>query len=199
MIRAVAERDRRGGGRASAAALVLVATLALAAEARAQTAPAPPPAYGVTTYSQPGSATVIVAPQPAPAMPAPRLVSEERSASIRGLWLPGLIVLPVAWISTWSTATSELEGDGATYSWIPVVGPWLMLTTDLGGSEALAVVSGIAQGAAAIMLVLGLSLRRTWTETYYVVDPPGGGAPIRLSWSASPIREGGVGSATLRF
>ena len=85
------------------------------------------------------------------------------------------------------------SGDAATFSWIPIVGPWLMLSQDLFGYEAPVVISGIVQGAAAILIILGVSLRRTWTETEYVVDQQ----PVRVSFDASPMEGGGFASVTV--
>lgn len=134
-----------------------------------------------------------------PIAPAPmqgRMVEVERSTSIRALWLPGLIALPIAWISTWTAASSYLDGDALTYSWIPVIGPWLMLTQDLNGGEAGFIISGVIQGVAALMIVLGVSLRRSWTETQYVVEPAPG-VRARVTFDAIALPGGGVVGAQL--
>ena len=159
------------------------------------------PAYGgasapTQTPAQPGQVVVAVAPGGPGApivMPRARAVEVERSESIRALWLPGLIALPVAWLSTWTAASTYFVGDALTYAWIPVIGPWLMLTQDLNGYEAPVVISGIVQGAATLMIVLGLSLRRTYTATEYVLEPP----PI--TFDVAPMPGGGYGSVTVRM
>jgi hypothetical protein len=163
-------------------------------------APAAPPGYvgmpaspGHASHPPPtsGAAAPIgvyqVTPGAAIAPPAVRArrVEVERSEAIRGLWLPALIVLPVAWVTTWTLSSSAFEGDALTYSWIPVVGPWLMLSQNTGGHEAGIIVSGVVQAAATLALVLGLTLRRTWVEHEYVIEPVAG-ARIRLDAISLP-------------
>lgn len=153
-----------------------------------QTAPYGAAPYGATVY-QP------IAPPPqavpiAPPSPQARLVPVEHSASIRGLWLPGLIVLPITWVTTWTISTSAFEGDAATYSWIPIIGPWLMLTQDLYGADAGVIISGVVQGLSALALVLGLSIKRTWIEQEYVIEPASG-ATARLRIDAISLPGGG--------
>lgn len=152
------------------------------------------PGYGASAYGAqaPAQGQMVVAGAPIGA-PRARAVEVERSESIRALWLPGLIALPVAWLSTWTAASTYFVGDALTYAWIPVIGPWLMLTQDLNGYEAPVVISGIVQGAATLMIVLGLSLRRTYTATEYVLEPP----PI--TFDVAPMPGGGYGSVTLRM
>ncbi|MDQ3035500.1 MAG: hypothetical protein M3Y87_24050 [Myxococcota bacterium] len=178
----------------------------------APSAPVPAPSpYGAPTYGVPPDAAAPYGSRPygsrpygyAPLAPPPRaapiappttqarLVPVEHSASIRGLWLPGLIVLPVAWVTTWTISSSAFEGDAATYAWIPVIGPWLMLTQDLGGNDAGIIVSGVVQGLSALALVLGLSIKRTWTEQEYVIDPATG-ATARVTFDAISLPGGGL-------
>lgn len=142
------------------------------------------PAYGAPAQAQPVA--------PVGVMPRARAVEVEHSESIRALWLPGVIALPVSWLLTWTTASTYFVGDALTYAWIPVIGPWLMLTQDLNGFEAPVVISGIVQGAATLMIVLGVTLRRTWTSTEYVVDPS-------ISFDLAPTPGGGYGSVTVRM
>lgn len=207
----------------TSAAVALAVALAAPVSARAQTGdPHAPPGYetqrptvvpaapyGYEQYgAQPGYATtapqgqtvlVVAQPiqaQPAQAMPPMERVPVERSASIRGLWLPGLIVLPVAWVTTWTVSSSVFEGDAATYSWIPVLGPWLMLTQDLNGAESGIILSGVVQGVAALALVLGLTIRRTWTEYEY---RPAGGGTARISLDALTLPGGGMVGARIEL
>jgi hypothetical protein len=199
-----------------AGAAITIATITAAAPASAQTgAPATPPGYetprATSPYGYPApqygtapyGATVYqpIAPPPQAAPIAPpstqaRLVPVEHTSSIRGLWLPGLIVLPVTWVTTWTIASSAFEGDAATFAWIPIVGPWLMLTQDLYGSEAGVIVSGVVQGLAALALILGLSIKRTWVEEEYVIDPEAG-VTARLRFDAISLPGGGMLGAQL--
>lgn len=157
----------------------------------------PPAAYGPPTQ------TVVVLPyapatQLSPTSPQMHPVQVERSESIRALWLPGVIALPIAWLSTWTAASTYFEGDALAYSWIPVIGPWLMLTQDLNGLEAAVIISGVVQGAATLMIVLGLALRRTWIATEYVVEPiPGQQAHV--SFDAIGLPGGGMLGARVRM
>lgn len=103
---------------------------------------------------------------------APQVQTVERSASIRGLWLPGLIALPISYVITWSVASATLSpgSDAVSYAFIPLVGPWLVLTGDANGGEGFYVAMGLIQDVAALCLILGLSIRQTWTETVFVAD-----------------------------
>lgn len=150
--------------------------------------------YGAAPYGAAPYAPIAPPPQAAPIAPPTtqaRLVPVEHSESIRGLWLPGLIVLPVAWVTTWTISSSAFEGDAATYSWIPVIGPWLMLTQDLYGNDAGIIISGVVQGLSALALVLGVAIKRTWTEQEYVIDPETG-ATARVTFDAISLRGGGM-------
>ncbi|UJR86930.1 hypothetical protein [Sandaracinus amylolyticus] len=165
----------------------------------------PPPSYGYEQPSQPtdpGAAYGNVAPAApygtpvAPPAARARRVPVERSETIRGLWLPGLIVLPIAWVTTWTVSTTVFFDDAATFSWIPVIGPWLMLTQDLNGYEAGIVVSGVVQGLAALAIVLGLTIRRTYTDYEYVMEPAPG---ARLTIDAITLPGGGMIGARLEI
>jgi hypothetical protein len=147
------------------------------AGARAQTSEAttstatstePPAVY---VYTPPGYGTGVAQPT-APMMRTPQVQTVERSASIRGLWLPGLIALPISYVITWSVASATLSpgSDAVSYAFIPLVGPWLVLTGDANGGEAFYVAMGLIQDVAALCLILGLSIRQTWTETVFVAD-----------------------------
>ncbi len=215
--RAVSRARTDGAGGTAATLLALACVVTSVSPAAAQTgAPEVPPGYATPPPSDP----LIVQPQPAgpqivrsqplvvvpayapPIVPVasppvrPQTIVVERSESIRALWLPGVIALPIAWISTWTSASSVFEGDALTYAWIPLIGPWLMLTQDLNGYEAGFVVLGVVQGAAALMMILGLTLRRSWTETQYVVDPIQG---ARVSFDAIALPGGGVAGVQLQL
>lgn len=155
---------------------------------------APPPSYGYgQVVPQPGAP--VYAPT-APAATQARRVPVERTETIRGLWLPGLIVLPIAWVTTWTVASSAFYGDAVTFSWIPVVGPWLMLTQDLNGNEGGAIFAGVVQGAATLAILLGLTIRRTYTDYEYVIEPVPG---ARLRLDALTLPGGGMIGASLEM
>lgn len=162
-----------------------------------QTTSTPPPSYGygdvAPTY--PGATYAPYGPVAPPPTRA-RRVEVERTESIRGLWLPGLIVLPIAWVTTWTISTSAFYGDAATFSWIPVIGPWLMLTQDLNGNEAGIVVSGVVQGLASLAILLGLTIQRTYTDYEYVIEPAPG---ARLRLDAISLPGGGMIGASLEM
>lgn len=183
---------------ASLGSLVSLLALVFAPSVVAAQVPPPPATYGgsgtivVPDYGTTAGPSVGVV-TPAVAVPQPRLVTEERSSSIKGLWLPGMIVLPVAWVMTWSIATAAFpESETASLAWVPVIGPWLMLGTDVNGAEGGIILSGVVQGIATLALVLGLSIRRTRTVQHYVIDPPGGGPPITVSFGGGPMQDGGA-------
>lgn len=156
--------------------MVALLAIGFALPVEAQTeVPRPPPGYETSAYtSSIGVST-------------PRLMPVERTSTIRGLWLPGLIVLPVAWLTTMTISSSAFEGDAASYAWIPVVGPWLMLTQDLNGNDAGVIVSGIVQGLSTLAIILGLSIKRTWIEQEYVIDE-NSGARLRFGWNGVQIQ-----------
>lgn len=190
--------------------VVMFGNALVAAPSHAQTgAPQVPPGYepAQPTPYDARPAPYGAQPQPAPparvlplAPPVPqaRLVLVERTGSIRGLWLPGLIVLPVAWVTTWTVSSSAFVGDAATFSWIPVIGPWLMLTQDLNGNDAGIILSGVVQGVSALALILGLSIKRTWTEQEYVIDPATG-ATARVTFDAISLPGGGLAFARVEL
>jgi hypothetical protein len=190
--------------------MVSLVVIGIVLPAEAQTGvPQAPAGYETATYpyasstSAPRAAVPYVVVPNAPnefasttAAPVPRLVSVERTSTIRGLWLPGLIVLPIAWLTTMTVASSTFEGDAASYAWIPVVGPWLMLTQDLNGNDAGVIVSGIVQGLSTLALVLGLAIKRTWVEQQYVIDQNSG---ARLRFDAISLPGGGLAGLQIQL
>jgi len=168
-----------------------------------------PPGYGD------GSATVVVpatapptTPTTSPTSPAPggyvaayrasgtvgltaptaHMETRTRETSIRELWIPGLIALPASWLLTWTIASTALPlyGDAIEMSYIPLIGPWLMLTQPLNGYEGFSVAMGIVQDVAAVMLILGLVLRETVEEQVWVMADLGEGRRLTFDASAGP-------------
>ncbi len=166
----------------------------------------PPPGYG-QPYQQPYQQPQPYYVQPQPVAPAqPRYV--ERSESIPGLLVSGVIILPVSWVLTWSVTTATLDSsrdiDYWAWSWVPIIGPWFMLgqgddatwgrglnESEVGG----AIFAGIAQATGLLLIILGAAIRRTVrVQTYALGDDEH--AP-QLSFSAAPVEGGGVLGATL--
>lgn len=114
----------------------------------------PPPGYGQQYPQQQQYAQ--------PAQPV------QRTENIKALWIPGLIILPLSYILTFTIALSDFPDAGLDYhleSLIPLVGPWLMLGDANTGTESVfALIMGIAQLAGLIMIITGLTVRRTVTE-----------------------------------
>lgn len=109
--------------------------------------------------------------------PTPHLETRTRQTSIRALWIPGLIALPASWLLTWSISSTALPlyGDAIEYSFIPVIGPWLMLTQPLNGYDGFAIAMGLVQDTAAILLILGLVLREEVEDQVWVMADLGEG------------------------
>jgi hypothetical protein len=117
--------------------------------------PYTPPGYSLTVPSTPVSAvsgTAVVREA------TPRIETQ----SIRGLWVPGLVGLPVSYVMTWVVAnlTLPLGSSGVDLAYVPVLGPWLVLGQGLnGGDEAFYVTMGVMQSMSLVCLVLGLAIR----------------------------------------
>src|SRR4051812_19209844 len=124
MERGTASMCLRAPGGKTAAAIVLIGSLWLAAASASaqQGAPQAVAPYYPAGYVAPPSMTATYV---APTLPeyAPR------TTSIRGLWIPGLIGLPVAYVATWVNASLSFAAgsDGVNAAFIPLAGPWLVL------------------------------------------------------------------------
>lgn len=167
----------------------------------------PPPGYG-QPYVQPQPYY-----QPQPVAPAqPRYV--ERTESVPGLLVSGVVILPVSWVLTWTMTTATLgeacdpitgacrDIDYWLWSWVPLVGPWFMLGQGDDGARGLneaevggAILAGITQLAGLTLIILGAAIRRTVrVATYALGDDER--AP-ELSFTAAPLEGGGALTATL--
>lgn len=158
----------------------------------------PPPGYGQYPQQPPVYGQPYQQPYYAPPPRQPMYV--ERDTSTHALWVPGVILLPLSWVLTWTSAVATQPGssrdiDYMLFSWIPVAGPWFMLGQDdnrpLNGAEiAGALLSGIAQVGSIVLIILGLSIRqrvRTMVmgenrgpEIDFTVIPTEGGAQVGL-------------------
>lgn len=166
----------------------------------------PPPGYG---QQQPYYGQPYQQPQPyyapQPVQPAqPRYV--DREESITGLWVSGVIILPVSWVLTWTTATATLDSsrdiDYWLWSWIPIVGPWAMIAQGDDGSRALngeeiagAAIAGVAQIAGLAMIILGATIKRTVRVATYALD--GSERAPELTLGVAPTLGGGMLTAEL--
>ncbi len=164
----------------------------------------PPPGYTygqptyAPTYGQPAYAQPVYAQPGYPTYPAPvrQVRYEQRETTIKGLWIPGAIIFGASWALTGSVASIRLNTDYATYAWIPLVGPWLMLSVAGSDDEiAGALLGGITQVAGLTMFALGLALHETVRVAVYSLgDDPR--AP-QLALSVQPALAGGMATVTL--
>lgn len=100
-----------------------------------------------------------------PPAPAPRVGDEQRAVG-NTLWVTGLSVLGASWALTGITSTTLVKvanaRDVTIYeSWIPVVGPWIMVGDSRGFDTtqmALTITSGIVQTLACAAFIAGLVL-----------------------------------------
>lgn len=204
MTRGLASRCLRALGGAAPALIAAIWLAPCGSSAQAGT-PYTPPGYGTAAptvvVATPAPAVVtapVVVAAPAPAVTTTATTTYDRpTQSIRGLWIPGLIGLPISWVVTWATAnTSMPASEGNALAYIPLVGPWLVLTDqNAHGNAPLYVAMGIVQDLSALCLVLGLAIRIPAPETRVSL---GEGLPA-LALRATPTATGGALSATIQF
>ena len=165
----------------------------------------PPPGYGQPSYGQPspgqpGYAQPNGQPQYAPTYQAPpRQVSYvDQETSIKGLWIPGIIVFGVSYVLTSSLSALSFAPDYASFALIPLVGPWVMLSVPgLNEDEiAGAILGGVAQLAGVTMFLLGLTLRQTVRVAVYSFDDRDERAP-RLALDVLPATAGAMFGVTV--
>lgn len=130
--------------------------------------------------------------------PQPRQVRHvERETSVKGLWIPGIIIFGASWALTATVASSFAVGDYALFAWIPLVGPWLMLGPAADDEQVgAALASGIIQLAGATMFLLGLTLRQTVRVAEHSFDERDERAP-RLAFDLLPAPAGAMVGMTL--
>jgi hypothetical protein len=156
----------------------------------------PPPGYG-QPYPQPAQQPHA---QPyAPTYQQRQVRYVERQATIKGLWIPGIIIFGVSYGLTASFGQLGPDADYRTWTAIPLIGPWVALgTCELCNDDAVtgAVLGGVGQAAGLTMFILGLTLRRTVRVATYSFDEDDARAP-QLALDALPLPGGGRIGLTL--
>jgi hypothetical protein len=120
---------------------------------------------------------------------SPEAAPNDRHGLGEALVISGVSVLAGTWVLTGATATTLVvftNGRTATLveSWIPVVGPWIMVGDSValdGGQLALAVISGVLQAAGLAATIAGIVL----------LNEPGNSAPL-ASLSIAPMAGNGT-------
>ena len=181
----------RAPGGTPAAAIVVIGSLWLAASTASAQSGSPylPVGYVQTTQS---TGTYV-----APTLPAqPMTTYTPRTTSIRELWIPGLVGLPVAWVATWVNASLSFSAgsEGVNTAFIPIAGPWLVLASQ-HADVGYYVTTGLVQDISLICLVLGLVIRVPEPSARIAL----GDTPATLRVSATPTATGGAFSASLQF
>lgn len=119
--------------------------------------------------------------------PPPRVelpVVEEQTRELRGLWIPGALILGAGWIASGvATLASDSDAMARGLGFLPVLGPWIQL--ERGGNDPLLTlslwVSGIAQAAGLAMTVIGASVRRRVRSVEVAIAPTEGGAALAVA------------------
>jgi hypothetical protein len=156
----------------------------------------PPPGYGQQQpYAQPYQQPYA----PTYQQPQRQVRYVEREATIKGLWIPGIIIFGVSYGLT--ASFGQLGPDNAYRNWtlVPLIGPWVALgTCEWCDDDAVsgAVLGGVAQAAGLTMFILGLSLRRTVRVATYSFDDDDARSP-QLALDALPAPGGGRIGLTL--
>ena len=140
-----------------------------------QGVPAPPPGYGVQgqVYVQPAPtyAQPTYAPTYAAVPPQRQIRYVEEQTSIKGLWIPGIIIFGVSYVLTGVMSSSlSFDSDYTSWSWVPLIGPWVALGYAANDDESVgSIIGGIAQAAGLTMFILGISLTRTVRVARYAL------------------------------
>ena len=157
----------------------------------------PPPGYGQSYGQQPYNPQQPYAAPVYQQQPQPRVHYVERQTSIKGLWIPGIVVFGASYVLTAAIGSSLVAGDYASWCSVPLVGPWVALGDANNDSEvAGAVVGGVLQTAGLAMFVLGLSLRRTVRVAVYSLND--GARSPSLAFDLLPAAGGAQIGLTLR-
>jgi hypothetical protein len=93
--------------------------------------------------------------------------SQPASSRKTWLWASGLTIAAVAYVSL-GTVTSILCADDkpapcqayvVPSSWVPVAGPWIILSSASPGQMVPLIIGGVAEFAGIVMLIVGLTLK----------------------------------------
>lgn len=100
---------------------------------------------------------------PSGTAPKKEIVYAEREVSgIPEMWIPGLVVLTLAWGATIGiTAGVDGSGERIAFAAIPVFGPFILLGEASDDYIAPLVISGVVQTAGLGFFIAGLALSRT--------------------------------------
>ncbi|MEC7520329.1 MAG: hypothetical protein VYE22_10715 [Myxococcota bacterium] len=157
----------------------------------------PPPGYGQQPqqpYAQPYQQPQY---QQQPVYQQPQVRYVERTSSIKGLWIPGMIIFGVSWGLSASFGQLGWDSDYRTWMWIPVIGPWAALSYSGNEDETVgAIVGGLLQTAGLTMFILGLALQRTVRVAVYALDDHDERSPT-LAFEALPAPGGAQLGLTL--
>ncbi len=129
--------------------------------------------------------------------PPPRYRTER--TPILGLVIAGAVTFGVVWLATVGVTagvSSDADrGEATGYAAIPMVGPWVMLGSDLDTDDysAALVTSGILQAAGVAMFVLGVTIRTKRKVPVYGKVAPG----AELTVGPTKVGNTGVGIGAL--
>lgn len=131
----------------------------------------PPPGYG-QPYAQPQYGQPYGQPYaPTYVQPQRQVTYVDQETSVKGLWIPGIVIFGVSYVLTGSMGILGSSADYRGYAWIPLAGPWMMLGEARTDDEVTgALVGGVAQLAGLTMFVLGLTLRQTVRVAVYTLE-----------------------------
>lgn len=160
-----------------------------------------PPGYGASgqVYVQPAQPAPTYAPTYQVYQPRQRQIRyEEVETSIKGLWIPGIIIFGVSYVLTGTMSSSlSFDSEYVSWSWVPLIGPWVALGyADNDDEMTGSLIGGIAQAAGLTMFVLGLAIRRTVRVARYVVNEGDDRSP-ELAFDVLPAAGGGQLGLTL--
>jgi hypothetical protein len=158
-----------------------------------QPQPQQPQPYAQPYYGQPYAQPYAPTYQP----PQRQLRYEDRETSIKGLWIPGIIIFGVSYALTASLSLLSPDPDYQTFALIPLVGPWMMLA-EAGNDEEItgALAGGVLQLAGVTMFILGLVLKQSVRVATYALDEGDERSPT-LSFDLRPAPAGGMVGLTL--
>ena len=160
-----------------------------------------------SVYVTPPPSNAVYVPPGAPAF-VPAEVPRERRVIDWPILGSGIGLLAGGWVLTiastigWYSATTNCTGSswsgtytcthdggpggtGLLFSFIPVVGPWLMLTDeylDTAGEMVFPVIAGLVQDVGLILLIVGLATMHNET----VMEAPRAAGDVRVNGGASP-------------